>query len=317
MNHTHDDRYYTETEINTKLASKSDTSHTHNYAASNHNHDTSYIKKTGDTMKGSLVINSPNDNNVIKLQYVGTGGPSVHHDISLIANVANEAGLYSYARGKWYLRVTAGGSVSFNGTAATALNISPTLLTANMNLNNVTTLGDYYCPSDVTSKTLANCPVQNAFAMRVFRWADSTGVVQEVTQYNPGINKRFVRTYYGTTGWGAWMEFINNGTFRNYFMSSFMIKSTSVEIAKTVEINEMGFHKTINTKSITGNKSCYIIPYMYTTTGMKLNCFSCHMNGGVDQITLDVYNHGYPSYKNITIIGTSVMIGLCFLAIPV
>lgn len=29
--HTHDDRYYTESEINTKLASKSDTSHTHNY----------------------------------------------------------------------------------------------------------------------------------------------------------------------------------------------------------------------------------------------------------------------------------------------
>lgn len=32
--HTHDDRYYTESEINTKLASKSDTSHTHNYAGS-------------------------------------------------------------------------------------------------------------------------------------------------------------------------------------------------------------------------------------------------------------------------------------------
>lgn len=29
--HTHDDRYYTESEINTKLASKSDTSHKHNY----------------------------------------------------------------------------------------------------------------------------------------------------------------------------------------------------------------------------------------------------------------------------------------------
>lgn len=29
--HTHDDRYYTESEINTKLASKSETSHTHNY----------------------------------------------------------------------------------------------------------------------------------------------------------------------------------------------------------------------------------------------------------------------------------------------
>lgn len=32
--HTHDDRYYTETEIDTKLKTKSDTGHTHNYAGS-------------------------------------------------------------------------------------------------------------------------------------------------------------------------------------------------------------------------------------------------------------------------------------------
>lgn len=32
--HTHDDRYYTETEINTKLKTKSDNGHTHNYAGS-------------------------------------------------------------------------------------------------------------------------------------------------------------------------------------------------------------------------------------------------------------------------------------------
>lgn len=32
--HNHDDRYYTESEINTKLAGKSDTTHTHNYAGS-------------------------------------------------------------------------------------------------------------------------------------------------------------------------------------------------------------------------------------------------------------------------------------------
>ena len=35
--HTHDDRYYTETEINTKLSGKSDTSHTHNYIVSRGN----------------------------------------------------------------------------------------------------------------------------------------------------------------------------------------------------------------------------------------------------------------------------------------
>lgn len=48
--HTHDDRYYTESEVNTLLAAKSDTSHTHTAsavgaAASSHNHDSSYVSK--------------------------------------------------------------------------------------------------------------------------------------------------------------------------------------------------------------------------------------------------------------------------------
>lgn len=54
--HTHDDRYYTETEINTKLNGKSNSDHTHTgyalsthdhnsvYAAASHNHDSVYSK---------------------------------------------------------------------------------------------------------------------------------------------------------------------------------------------------------------------------------------------------------------------------------
>ncbi len=40
--HTHDNRYYTEAEINTKLNGKADSGHTHNYAASGHTHDDRY-----------------------------------------------------------------------------------------------------------------------------------------------------------------------------------------------------------------------------------------------------------------------------------
>ena len=36
--HTHDDRYYTESEIDSKLAGKSNTGHTHDYAPSSHSH---------------------------------------------------------------------------------------------------------------------------------------------------------------------------------------------------------------------------------------------------------------------------------------
>ena len=54
--HTHDDRYFTETEVTTKLAGKSDTSHTHTAAqvgaaASNHTHDERYFTETEVTTK--------------------------------------------------------------------------------------------------------------------------------------------------------------------------------------------------------------------------------------------------------------------------
>ena len=272
-NHLHDDRYYTETEINAKVNAlntaingKAASNHTHNYAASNHTHNYAASNHTHN--------------------YAASNH---NHDTSYVKK---------------------------NETADSALKLSSTLITANTNLNNIIALGDYHCAEDAVARSLANCPITNAFAMQVFKWANSTDVIQEITQYNPGINKRFVRSRHSQTGWGAWMEIINSGSFRDYFIESFMIKSTYVEIAKSVEITEMGFRKYINTKSITENKSCYIIPFKYGIVGNPFNCFSFNMNGGVDNITLIVHNHGLPSYKNICLSGTSVIIDMYFLAIP-
>lgn len=288
------------------------------YSKLNHNHDTSYVKKTGDIMnKGPLEINSPADDNIIRLKYVGTKGSPVHNDIALLTNIMDESGLYSYSRRKWFVRVDSNGNASFNGIANTALNLSPTRITNNTNLNNITTIGEYCCWTDATAISLANCPLRNAFAMRVFRWSDPANVIQEITQYNPGINKQFVRSFYTHAGrWGAWMEIINSGNFRDYFTNSIMFKSTSATIAKSVEITEMGFYRTINTLSITGNKTCRIIPYRYGVVGSVLKCFSINMNGGIDSLTLIVHNHGLPTYKNICISGSSVIISIDFLAIP-
>ena len=44
--HTHDDRYYTESEMNTKLSGKADSGHTHNYAAASHSHDDRYFTES-------------------------------------------------------------------------------------------------------------------------------------------------------------------------------------------------------------------------------------------------------------------------------
>lgn len=58
--HTHDDRYYTESEINTKLASKSDTSHTHNYVVGSYTGNSGQQKPNyfGTNKVGFLMMNT-------------------------------------------------------------------------------------------------------------------------------------------------------------------------------------------------------------------------------------------------------------------
>ena len=55
--HTHDDRYYTESEINTKLSGKSDINHTHNYSAPGHTHTISNITGLQSALDGKAASN--------------------------------------------------------------------------------------------------------------------------------------------------------------------------------------------------------------------------------------------------------------------
>ena len=70
--HNHDDRYYTESEINTKLSGKSDTGHNHDTryytetevnnllakkSDTSHNHNNNYLALAGGTVTGALTVN--------------------------------------------------------------------------------------------------------------------------------------------------------------------------------------------------------------------------------------------------------------------
>lgn len=76
--HTHDDRYFTESEVNALLAAKSDASHTHTAsavgaAASNHNHNSAYISK-------DLLFT--NDTGGVEYSYGSGSGKNVLTEIS-------------------------------------------------------------------------------------------------------------------------------------------------------------------------------------------------------------------------------------------
>ncbi len=69
--HLHNDTYYTETEADAFLAGKSDTGHNHDgdYAPGVHEHDAAYVNVTGDTMSGLLDMN---DNLITNIGAAGT-----------------------------------------------------------------------------------------------------------------------------------------------------------------------------------------------------------------------------------------------------
>lgn len=60
--HSHDERYYTESEVDTKLAGKSDTSHSHSeYAVISHTHDGRYVRYAGNKTVSYKYISGDDD----------------------------------------------------------------------------------------------------------------------------------------------------------------------------------------------------------------------------------------------------------------
>lgn len=76
------------------------------------------------------------------------------------------------------------------------------ILTENTDLNSLTSLGNFFCPSNAIVNTLKNCPTGNAFCMLI---GDHAGVYQRIVEYVTANPKIFFRNKYDNT-WGAWFR---------------------------------------------------------------------------------------------------------------
>lgn len=72
----------------------------------------------------------------------------------------------------------------------------------NVDLNNYTSPGMYYCPSDEVVQTWSNCPTNRACSLFIEKHA---GIKQTLTEYMRSPFKIFVRNKYGDS-WGAWQR---------------------------------------------------------------------------------------------------------------
>ena len=93
--HTHDDRYFTETEVTNKLAGKSDTGHTHTKAQIT---DFPKTIKFADYKTGSFTFNSLTDQKRIELSNFG---PDVTENNVLSFMVIYWSGVHIIASGDW------------------------------------------------------------------------------------------------------------------------------------------------------------------------------------------------------------------------
>ena len=75
---------------------------------------------------------------------------------------------------------------------------SGTEITANTDMQTITTPGHYYCGNNNTVVSLKNCPISDAFILVVYRATGGTGdnnfyIAQEYTSYL--CNRRVIQTY--------------------------------------------------------------------------------------------------------------------------
>lgn len=165
------------------------------------------------------------------------------------------------------------------------------------NLNSYQTPGFYSCPASMTAATLSNCPTDGiAFGMRVEK---TNGVIQTVHTYPSSGWKMFKRSYYYTSGWGPWYEFVNIDTIKDYiyakpgevFNYGNNSQDTNYACNGYLTSSRTYIHFTVHTpKRLLTNVSSATIPLFYanirSANGKYLNPKGAYVTGGENMLSL-------------------------------
>ena len=81
------------------------------------------------------------------------------------------------------------------------------------NIQNYRTPGNYYCTNNAHVATLLNCPIKNAFTMKVEYGSGNGYPIQTIRDYY--TRKQYINTYYTDENrWLGWAENLTNTDFQ-------------------------------------------------------------------------------------------------------
>lgn len=248
--HTHDDRYYTETEINTKLNSKSNTDHTHsNYAST--------ITTTG---TGNAVTSISQSGNTITVTKGATYNNYTHptnHPASIITQDATHRFITDTERTNWNDANSKKHSHNNKGYLDI---INQNLATTNdVNFKSVKATGDIIAYS--TGTTSEKYPIASTNALGCVKIGSGISVSSDGT-----ISAT------GTTGGGKWGEITGTLSNQSDLQTAFNGKANSSHThnyASTVKVGVTAYNISGNTISIPA----------YPTTLKNPNALTISLNG--------------------------------------
>lgn len=185
------EKFYTKTDTDTKLAQKSDLTHTHQSDTVLNTESTNAVQNKVITTE--LNNKAPNNHASTSNTYGEASNTNYGH-------VKLDSSLSSTSTNPLQNKIVYNELNKKSDTSHTHNSLSSTIILSGTNLNNLTTVGEYYCNNNTIAASLSNCPVNIAFHLSVIQHA---GIRQILKTYATNNTRTYERNYYNNS-WGAW-----------------------------------------------------------------------------------------------------------------
>lgn len=110
-------------------------------------------------------------------------------------------------------------------------------ISENTDLNGILNVGNYYCPTNVATATLKNCPTVHAFKMKIELGQGDNYPSQIITVYITG--EKFYRVYLPGDGWKDWIHYTTSREVDGFVSCRLYVDASGDPNIYTPELNAL------------------------------------------------------------------------------